>query len=80
MADVPWDGCAVSFYVNREVDIGDVNHCDELPRGWMCLSAGPRSSRSSNHDKRFVIEFAVAAPTERDGQIVRRILQRLGAQ
>lgn len=80
MADsAPWDGCVVSFHTARQVDISDVNHCDELPRGWLCLHSGPRSGLSFTTRHGFVVEFSVACPTERDGRIVRHILQRLVA-
>lgn len=73
-----WDRAYVEFRIRNHEHAHDVGLCDELPLGWVVCDAQPEP-HSPFRTPYYVLTFQVQGDVlERDGAIVRRILERLG--
>lgn len=72
--NVLWDRCEVRYRVQNVDAAYMVDCCDEFPVGWSVRGVDNSSPRESM----LVLEVD-GAPTQSDGELVYRILQRLGA-
>lgn len=74
----PWDTCEIGYYVRHfdESDRHTLGTCDAMPLGWIVAGVDTNRRRRDGHA---LLMFDVQGePSDRDGVIVGRILERLG--